>query len=285
MKLMSRIRKTSHFTLIELLVVIAIIAILTAMLLPALERVREQAQIAGCTNNLRQIHLGMEYYASDYDGFGFPRISRVWGTRLSQADLWVEDYFPGRVTKDGVDYNMTFQCPGVSFAPGPGSDGEPPTEDRYNNLGRWLSTYLCPSYLFLFGRGSHPDGWWGIQNSHYAARRDDFDGVGFLPNRKWVGRSVPNADRYGNRYDSGGREPVASASKQPAAMDLWMPEWYFEEYGKGVPPYGRYNNNHMNAGGANVVFMDGHTQWRDSEEMEPRLYGFLEFYSEPQIHW
>ncbi len=257
---------------------IAIIAILAAMLMPALASVRQQANIANCANNLRQIHLGMEFYANDYDGWGFPRISRVNGNIFSSADKWVEDYFPGRVTEDGTDYNMTFRCPGVSFHTGPG--GTAPTEDRYNNLGRWLSTYLCTSYIFLFGRGSHPDGWWGIQNRHYAYRRDDFDGVGFLPNRNWVGLNVPYADRYGNRHETRTRQPVPSASKQPAAMDPYVPDWY-----DGGAPNNDYNNNHMEADGANVVFMDGHTQWRESEDMEPRLYGFLHFYSQPQIHW
>ena len=68
----SRTKKSSpthSFTLIELLVVIAIIAILAAMLLPALQNARERGRSGGCVSNLKQVLSASQMYGNDNDGW------------------------------------------------------------------------------------------------------------------------------------------------------------------------------------------------------------------------
>ena len=64
----ARPNENRAFTLVELLVVVSIIALLAAMLLPSLRRAREQAKLAVCGSNLKQLGAALHLYAADYAG-------------------------------------------------------------------------------------------------------------------------------------------------------------------------------------------------------------------------
>ena len=74
---MSRFRRRG-FTLIELLVVIAIIAVLIALLLPAVQAAREAARRAQCTNNLKQIGIGIHNYHSSINSLPWGNVTYSW---------------------------------------------------------------------------------------------------------------------------------------------------------------------------------------------------------------
>jgi len=100
--------QSAGFTLIELLVVIAIIAILAAMLLPALARAKERAYTIQCNGNLHQIGIGMVLFADDNNGY-YPKSGGTipWDAANPSAETngWTQQIIPY------VQNTNVFHCP------------------------------------------------------------------------------------------------------------------------------------------------------------------------------
>jgi prepilin-type processing-associated H-X9-DG protein/prepilin-type N-terminal cleavage/methylation domain-containing protein len=223
------------FTLIELLIVMAIIAVLAAMLLPALSKAKAKSRSIACISNLRQLQVAWALYVQENNDSLPPNISRKAASGFDQVNIngsWV-------VGNAQLDTNATNIQSGV----------------LYNYLGN-PGVYLCPA----------DDS--SVKNNPGLARTRTYS-IQLWHNADVIsGTSVDDADnshfnlrKYSRIVNPGPSAALVFVDEHELSIDdgvFAIGDWY--AFPNNPPFWGAYPTYRHN-NGANVTFADGHAEY------------------------
>lgn len=225
------LRRFRHgFTLIELLVVIAILAILASLLMPGLQGAREAARSTKCTNNLRQIGLIIQTYASDNDDWLVP-MNHPGGATGVMGDNWARGGWVWLLRKLGYVKDVAEDADGSA------------------TRGSGAGLFACPTYSTAVRSGM------SYYRSHYGLN-DCITETGWAGSHQKLGRITNPSktflvgDAYSASYYAAGTY-VATHLMVGSSVDN--------------PPDARHGGGRAVAapraeGRANMCFVDGHVE-------------------------
>jgi prepilin-type N-terminal cleavage/methylation domain-containing protein/prepilin-type processing-associated H-X9-DG protein len=259
-------KSNSGFTLIELLVVISIIAILAALLLPALSKAKNQAIVTQCKNNEKQQLVALFVYAGDNNDF-LPNGS---------GGKWCHDmsvYIANNMVANGAS-KMTWYDPGSSTRFGPADWDEPGN----GTLGSTLWTFYAnevenPPIIDHFRVVDYAQTFYGTASYDYGDfSTNENQKIGITS----VTASTPNGDktfpvRQSTRPVTACEQIESTEESSPSTMLSTEMMYNWTDIGG---TYKKHDiSSHLNGkcpSGGNIGMMDGHVEWRSFRQMLPR---------------